>query len=453
MAFESLSEKFQKIFKDLTGKGRLKEEDVHEAMKEVKLALLEADINFKVVKKFVRVTEQRAIGEDILNSLTPAQMVIKIVNEELVRMMGGEPIRMELKPAGQVTVIMMAGLQGAGKTTTAAKMGGRFKSAGKKVLLAAGDVYRPAAIKQLEVNAARLGLDVCSLGTEATPVEIAKAAYDRARKESYGVLIIDTAGRLHIDEDMMRELSDIKEAIPVDYTVLTVDAMTGQDAVTVATEFSEKVGIDGLIITKLDGDTRGGAALSIRAVTGKPVYFAGMGEKLEDLQEFYPDRMASRILGMGDVLSLIEKAEATADLEEQKKVAEHFRKAQFTYDDFLTQMNQMRRMGGLGSIMSMLPGMKGINPDAIDQKQFDRIEAIILSMTPQERNNPKLMNPSRKRRIARGSGTDIAEVNRIVKQFEQMQKLMKQMKGMQKHGGLGRMFGGRTGMFRGSGLF
>ena len=251
----------------------------------------------------------------------------------------------------------------------------------------------------------------------------------------------------------MQELKDIKEAVPVDYTVLTVDAMTGQDAVTVATEFSEKVGVDGLIVTKLDGDTRGGAALSIRAVTGKPVYFAGMGEKLEDLQEFYPDRMASRILGMGDMLSLIEKAQATADLEEQKKISDHLRKAQFTYDDFLTQMNQMRRMGGLSSIMSMLPGMKGIDPDAIDQKQFDRIEAIILSMTPAERGNPKLMNPSRKRRIARGSGTDIAEVNRLVKQFEQMQKLMKQMKGMQKHGGLGRLFGGRTGPFRGSGLF
>ncbi|MBQ1424489.1 MAG: signal recognition particle protein, partial [Lachnospiraceae bacterium] len=422
MAFESLSEKFQKIFKDLTGKGRLKEEDVHAAMKEVKLALLEADVNFKVVKQFVKDTESRAIGEDILNSLTPAQMVIKIVNEELIRMMGGEPAVMNLKPAGQVTVIMMAGLQGAGKTTTAAKMGGRFKSAGKRVLLAAGDVYRPAAIKQLEVIAGQLGLDVFSMGSDVSPVEIARAAYEKARRESYGVLIIDTAGRLHVDETMMQELSDIKAAVPVDYTVLTVDAMTGQDAVTVATEFSEKVGIDGLIVTKLDGDTRGGAVLSIRSVTGKPVYFAGMGEKLSDLQEFYPDRMASRILGMGDILSLIEKAEETADLEQQKKTAEHLRKAQFTYEDFLVQMNQMRKMGGISSIMSMLPGMKGLDPDAIDQKQFDRIEAIILSMTPKERNNPKLMNPSRKRRIANGSGTDIAEVNRIVKQFEQMQK-------------------------------
>ncbi len=451
MAFESLSEKFQKIFRDLTGKGRLKEEDVHAAMKEVKLALLEADVNFKVVKQFVKDTEARAIGEDILNSLTPAQMVIKIVNEELIRMMGGEPVAMELKPAGQVTVIMMAGLQGAGKTTTAAKMGGKFKSAGKRVLLAAGDVYRPAAIKQLEVNAGQLGLDVFSMGSDVSPVEIAKAAYDKAKKESYGVLIIDTAGRLHVDEAMMQELADIKAAVPVDYTVLTVDAMTGQDAVTVATEFSEKVGIDGLIVTKLDGDTRGGAVLSIRSVTGKPVYFAGMGEKLSDLQEFYPERMASRILGMGDVLTLIEKAQESADLEQQKKTAEHLRKSQFTYEDFLVQMNQMRKMGGLSSIMSMLPGMKGIDPDAIDQKQFDRIEAIILSMTPKERNNPKLMNPSRKRRIANGSGTDIAEVNRIVKQFEQMQKLMKQMNGMRKHGNLGKLFGGN--MFRGSGLF
>ncbi|MBQ9421735.1 MAG: signal recognition particle protein [Lachnospiraceae bacterium] len=451
MAFESLSEKFQKIFRDLTGKGRLKEEDVHAAMKEVKLALLEADVNFKVVKQFVKDTEARAIGEDILNSLTPAQMVIKIVNEELIRMMGGEPVAMELKPAGQVTVIMMAGLQGAGKTTTAAKMGGKFKSAGKRVLLAAGDVYRPAAIKQLEVNAGQLGLDVFSMGSDVSPVEIAKAAYDKAKKESYGVLIIDTAGRLHVDEAMMQELADIKAAVPVDYTVLTVDAMTGQDAVTVATEFSEKVGIDGLIVTKLDGDTRGGAVLSIRSVTGRPVYFAGMGEKLSDLQEFYPERMASRILGMGDVLTLIEKAQESADLEQQKKTAEHLRKSQFTYEDFLIQMNQMRKMGGLSSIMSMLPGMKGIDPDAIDQKQFDRIEAIILSMTPKERNNPKLMNPSRKRRIANGSGTDIAEVNRIVKQFEQMQKLMKQMNGMRKHGNLGKLFGGN--MFRGSGLF
>ena len=451
MAFESLSDKLQNIFKNLRGKGRLSAEDVHDAMREVKLALLEADVNFKVVKKFVKETEQKAIGAEILNSLSPAQMVVKIVREQLVELMGGEPAELTLKPSNQVTVIMMAGLQGAGKTTTAAKLGGKFKSAGRRVLLAAGDIYRPAAIKQLQVNAEQLGLEVFSLGTEHSPVEIAKAAYQEAKDKSYSVLIIDTAGRLHIDEDMMKELSDIKEAVPVDYTMLTVDAMTGQDAVTVAEDFSEKVGVDGLIITKLDGDTRGGAALSIRAVTGKPVYYAGMGEKLSDLQEFYPDRMASRIIGMGDVLSLIEKAEQTADLEEQKKVSENLRKGQFTYDDFLIQMNQMKKMGGLSSIMSMLPGMKGFDADAVDQSQFDRIEAIILSMTKKERSNPKLMNPSRKRRIANGAGVDISEVNRLVKQFEQMQKLMKQMSGMRKHGGLGNLFG--KNLFRGGGIF
>lgn len=451
MAFESLSDKLQNIFKNLRGKGRLSAEDVHDAMREVKLALLEADVNFKVVKKFVKETEQKAIGAEILNSLSPAQMVVKIVREQLVELMGGEPAELTLKPSNQVTVIMMAGLQGAGKTTTAAKLGGKFKSAGRRVLLAAGDIYRPAAIKQLQVNAEQLGLEVFSLGTEHSPVEIAKAAYQETKDKSYSVLIIDTAGRLHIDEDMMKELSDIKEAVPVDYTMLTVDAMTGQDAVTVAEDFSEKVGVDGLIITKLDGDTRGGAALSIRAVTGKPVYYAGMGEKLSDLQEFYPDRMASRIIGMGDVLSLIEKAEQTADLEEQKKVSENLRKGQFTYDDFLIQMNQMKKMGGLSSIMSMLPGMKGFDADAVDQSQFDRIEAIILSMTKKERSNPKLMNPSRKRRIANGAGVDISEVNRLVKQFEQMQKLMKQMNGMRKHGGLGNLFG--KNLFRGGGIF
>ena len=365
--------------------------------------------------------------------------------------MGDSVAELKLKPAGQVNVIMMAGLQGAGKTTTAAKLGGKLKSAGRKVLLAAGDVYRPAAIKQLEVNAERLGLDVFSLGTDASPVEIAKKAYEKALKENYGVLIIDTAGRLHIDEGMMQELKDIKENVPVDYTLLTVDAMTGQDAVTVAEEFSEKVGIDGLIVTKLDGDTKGGAALSIRAVTGKPLYYAGMGEKLTDLQEFHPDRMASRIIGMGDIMSLIEKAEETADIEKQKQISEHMRKAQFTYDDFLHQMNQMKKMGGLSSIISMLPGMNGFDPDSIDQSQFGRIESIILSMTPAERANPKLMSPSRKRRIAAGSGNDISEVNRLVKQFEQMQKLMKQMNGMRKHGNLNNLFG--RNLFRGKGLF
>ncbi len=451
MAFESLSDKLQNIFKNLRGKGKLSEEDVHEAMKEVKLALLEADVNFKVVKQFVRDTESKAVGAEILNSLSPAQMVIKIVREQLVELMGGEPALLELKPTNQVTVIMMAGLQGAGKTTTAAKLGGKFKSAGRRVLLAAGDVYRPAAIKQLEVNAEQLGLEVFTLGSDVSPVEIARQAYDYAVRNSFSVLIIDTAGRLHVDEEMMKELQDIKANVNVDYTMLTVDAMTGQDAVSVAQDFSDKVGVDGLIVTKLDGDTRGGAVLSIKAVTGKPVYYAGMGEKLSDLQEFYPDRMASRIIGMGDVLSLIEKAEQTADIEEQKKVSENLRKGQFTYDDFLTQMNQMKKMGGLASIMSMLPGMKGFDASSIDQKQFDKIEAIILSMTKKERANPKLMSPSRKRRIANGAGVDIAEVNRMVKQFEQMQKLMKQMNGMRKHGNLGNLFG--KNMFRGGGMF
>lgn len=451
MAFESLTERFQNIFSNLRGKTKLTPEDVHAAMKEVKLALLEADVNFKVVKNFVKETESKAIGAEVFESLSPGQTVIRIVRDELIHLMGDTVTELNLKPAGQVTVIMMAGLQGAGKTTTAAKLGGKFKSAGKRVLLAAGDVYRPAAIKQLEVNAEKLGLDAFSLGSDADPVDIARKAYDKAVKESYGVLIIDTAGRLHIDEGMMQELHNIKEAVPVDYTLLTVDAMTGQDAVTVAEEFSEKVGVDGLIITKLDGDTKGGAALSIRAVTGKPLYFAGMGEKLSDLQEFHPDRMASRIIGMGDIMSLIERAEATADLEKQKQITEHMRKAQFTYDDFLIQMNQMKKMGGLSAIMSMLPGMKGFDPESIDQSQLSRVESIILSMTPAERANPKLMNPSRKRRIAAGSGTDIADVNRLVKQFEQMQKLMKQMNGMKKHGNIGNLFG--KNMFRGKGLF
>lgn len=451
MAFESLTEKLQNVFKNLRSKGRLTEEDVKTALKEVKMALLEADVNFRVVKQFVKSVEERAVGSDVLNGLNPGQMVIKIVNEEMVALMGSETTEIKMQPGKAITVIMMAGLQGAGKTTTAAKLGGKFKSAGKRVLLAAGDVYRPAAIKQLEVNAEKLGLDAFSLGTDADPVDIARKAYDKAVKESYGVLIIDTAGRLHIDEGMMQELHNIKEAVPVDYTLLTVDAMTGQDAVTVAEEFSEKVGVDGLIITKLDGDTKGGAALSIRAVTGKPLYFAGIGEKLSDLQEFHPDRMASRIIGMGDIMSLIEKAEETADLEKQKQITEHMRKAQFTYDDFLIQMNQMKKMGGLSAIMSMLPGMKGFDPESIDQSQFNRVESIILSMTPAERANPKLMNPSRKRRIAAGSGTDIADVNRLVKQFEQMQKLMKQMNGMKKHGNIGNLFG--KNMFRGKGLF
>ena len=451
MAFESLTERFQNIFNNLRGKAKLDAEDVHIAMKEVKLALLEADVNFKVVKDFVKETKAKAIGAEVFESLSPGQTVIRIVRDELIHLMGDTAAELELKPQNQVTVIMMAGLQGAGKTTTAAKLGGIYKSKGRRVLLAACDVYRPAAIDQLKTNGEKLGVEVFSMGTGVSPVEIAKSAYDKAVNDKYSILIIDTAGRLHIDENMMQELKDIKAAVNVDHTLLTVDAMTGQDAVTVAEEFSEKVGIDGLIVTKLDGDTKGGAALSIRAVTGKPIYFAGMGEKLTDLQVFYPDRMASRIIGMGDILSLIEKAEETVDLEKQKKVTEHLRKSQFTYDDFLTQMEQMKKMGGISGILSMLPGMKGFDADQIDQSQFTRIESMILSMTREERANPKLMSPSRKRRIAAGSGTDIADVNRMVKQFEQMQKFMKQMNGMKKHGNLNSLFG--RNLFRGKGLF
>ena len=440
MAFESLSEKLQAVFKSLRGKGKLTEADVKAALREVKLALLEADVNFKIVKKFIKDVEERAVGEEVMQSLTPAQQVIKIVNEELIALMGGEPVELKLGPADKVTVIMMAGLQGAGKTTTAAKLAGKLKQKGRRVLLAACDVYRPAAIKQLEVNAEKVGVDVFSMGDGASPVDIAEGALRKAQADRYNVLIIDTAGRLHVDEDMMKELSDIKDRIRVDCTLLTVDAMTGQDAVNVASSFSEKTGIDGIIITKLDGDTRGGAALSIRAVTGKPIYYAGMGEKLEDLQEFYPDRMASRILGMGDVLSLIEKVEQSVDLEKQKEMEKRLRNAEFTYDDFLEQMRQMEKMGGLSTLLSMMPGMGNINMDGFDDSRLKRIEAMILSMTKEERQNPKLMNPQRRQRIAKGSGNDIAEVNRTIKQFEQMQKMMKQMGGIMK--GKKRGFGG-----------
>lgn len=448
MAFESLSEKLQNIFKNLRGKGRLSEEDVKAALKEVKLALLEADVNFKVVKQFIKDCQERAVGEEVMNSLTPAQMVIKIVNEELVEMMGKDPVNIKLNPMPSVTTIMMAGLQGAGKTTTAAKLGARFKSAGRKVLLAACDIYRPAAIKQLEVNGEKLGLSVFSLGDKVSPPEIAKKAYEHAVQNGFSVLILDTAGRLHIDEDMMEELQEIKKAVKVDYSVLTVDAMTGQDAVNVAQTFSDKVGIDGIIITKLDGDTRGGAALSIRAVTGKPIYYAGMGEKLTDLQEFYPDRMAGRILGMGDILSLIEKAQQEVDEDKAREMEKRLRKAEFNYDDFLEQMRQMKKLGGLSSILGMIPGMSAMKNVDIDEKQMDRVEAIILSMTKAERQNPSLINPSRKQRIAKGSGTDISEVNRIVKQFEQMKKMMKQMgpmMGKKGKGGMGGMLGGLGG--------
>ena len=438
MAFESLSDKLQNVFKNLRGKGRLSEEDVKAALKEVKMALLEADVNFKVVKNFVKTVQERAIGADVMNGLNPGQMVIKIVNEELTNLMGSETTEIAYRPGQQITVIMMVGLQGAGKTTTTAKLAGHVKKKGKKPLLVACDVYRPAAITQLQINGEKQGVPVFSMGDKNMPADIAKASIEHAKKNGFNVVILDTAGRLHIDEGMMDELVEIKESVDVAQTLLVVDAMTGQDAVNVAGTFDEKIGIDGVVLTKLDGDTRGGAALSIRAVTGKPILFCGMGEKLDDLEQFYPDRMASRILGMGDVLSLIEKAEASIDEEKAKDLSRKMRKAEFDYNDYLDSMAQMKKMGGIGSVLGMMPGMiPGMNSaqvsqleGAIDDKKMAHIEAIILSMTPEERANPKLMNPSRKKRLARGAGVDIAEVNRFIKQFDQTKKMMKKMPGM-----------------------
>ncbi len=431
MAFESLSEKLQNVFKNLRSKGRLTEADVKAALKEVKMALLEADVNFKVVKQFISTVQERAVGKDVMTSLTPGQMVIKIVNEEMVSLMGSETKEISLKPANEVTVILMAGLQGAGKTTTTAKIAGKLKQKGRKPLLAACDVYRPAAIKQLQVNGEKQGIPVFSMGDKNDPVDIAKAAVEHARTHDFNVVILDTAGRLHIDETMMQELKNIKANVDVTQTILVVDAMTGQDAVNVAKTFNETVGVDGVILTKLDGDTRGGAALSIRAVTGKPILYVGMGEKLSDLEQFYPDRMASRILGMGDVLSLIEKAEASIDKDEARDLGRKLKKAEFGYDDFLKSMGQIKKMGNLTDILNMIPGMnsKALKNVDIDDSQTKRVEAIILSMTPQERANPDLMNPSRKNRIARGAGVDVSEVNKLVKQFEQMRKMMKQFSG------------------------
>ncbi len=442
MAFDSLSEKLQEVFKNLRSKGRLTETDVKAALKEVKMALLEADVNFKVVKQFVKAVENRAIGQDVMNGLNPGQMVIKIVNEEMVSLMGSETTEIQLQPGQAMTVIMMAGLQGAGKTTTTAKIAGKLKQKGKKPLLVACDVYRPAAIEQLKINGEKQGVEVFSMGDKNKPVDIAKAAIAHAKKNGFQVVILDTAGRLHVDEAMMQELIEIKEQVEVHQTLLVVDAMTGQDAVNVASNFDQQIGIDGVILTKLDGDTRGGAALSIRAVTGKPILFVGMGEKLSDLEQFYPDRMASRILGMGDVLTLIEKAQAEVDEEKAREMEKKFKKAEFDFNDYLDSMAQMRKMGGLTSILSMMPGMGGAQmqqiTDAIDEKKMARIEAIIYSMTPAERGNPALLNPSRKKRIARGAGVDISEVNRLVKQFEQARKMMKQMPNMMK-GRKGRM--------------
>ncbi|MEE3420659.1 MAG: signal recognition particle protein [Lachnospiraceae bacterium] len=446
MAFESLTEKLTNVFKKLRGKGKLSESDVREAMKEVKMALLEADVNYKVVKKFTRSVTEKAIGEDVMNGLNPGQMVIKIVHDELVDLMGSEMTEIPLKQSG-ITVIMMAGLQGAGKTTTAAKLAGKFRAKGKRPLLVAADVYRPAAIKQLEVNGSKVGVPVFSMGDKVSPVDIAKAAYAHAETNHNDVLLIDTAGRLQIDEKLMQELIDIKSAVSVDTTVLVVDAMTGQEAVNVSKTFNEEVGIDGVVLSKCDGDTRGGAALSIKAVTGKPILYVGMGEKLDDLELFYPDRMADRILGMGDVMSLIEKAQANIDAEAAADMEKKIRKASFDFNDYLSSMEQMNKMGGIEKVLSMMPGAASMGDisSAIDEGALKRTEAMILSMTPEERANPDILNVSRKNRIARGSGCDIAEVNRLVKQFGQARKMMKQMPGMMKKGrGMGN-FGKRGG--------
>ena len=449
MAFESLSDKLQNIFKNLRGKGRLTEEDVKAALKEVKIALLEADVNFKVVKDFVKKVNERAVGQDVMNSLTPGQMVIKIVNEELTNLMGSETTELKLLPDNQITVIMMMGLQGAGKTTTTAKIAGKLKAKGKRPLLVACDVYRPAAIEQLKINGEKQQVPVFSMGDKQKPLNIAKAAIEHAKKNNNNVVILDTAGRLHVDEDMMNELVEIRDNIELTQTVLVVDAMTGQDAANVAKEFNEKIGIDGIIVTKLDGDTRGGAALSIKAITGKPILYIGMGEKLSDLEQFHPDRMASRILGMGDVLSLIEKAEQSIDQDKAKEMEQRLKKAQFTFDDYLEYMGQIKNMGGLSSLLSMMPGVGGkITDDMLpDEKQLGKIEAIIYSMTKEERSNPDVINPSRKQRIAKGAGVDISQVNKLVKQFEQARKMMKSMpglmggKGKKKRGGFKMPFG------------
>ncbi len=439
MAFESLSDKLQNIFKGLKSKGKLTEDDIKASMKEVKIALLEADVNFKVVKNFIKDVTEKSMGEEVMTSLTPGQMVIKIVNEELTKLMGSETTELSLKTGNEISVIMMMGLQGAGKTTTASKLAGKLKAQGRKPLLVALDIYRPAAIEQLKVNGEKQDVPVFTMGDKHKPVDIAKASIEHALANNYNTVIFDTAGRLHIDDDMMNELVDIKETIEIDDAILVVDAMTGQDAVNVAKEFDEKIGIDGIIVTKLDGDTRGGAALSIKSITGKPILYVGMGEKLSDLEQFYPDRMASRILGMGDVLSLIEKAEQSIDEEKAKEMESRLKKAEFTYNDYLEYMGQINNMGGLSSMLKLMPGMGNkISDDMLpSEKQLTQVEAIIFSMTPEERDNPNLINPSRKKRIAAGAGVDVAQVNRLTKQFEQAKKMMKNMNGM---------MGGKKGM-------
>ena len=432
MAFESLSEKLQNVFKNLRNKGRLTEADVKAALKEVKMALLEADVNFKVVKQFIKSVQERAIGQDVLNSLTPGQMVIKIVNEEMVCLMGSETTEIPLKPSNEITIILMAGLQGAGKTTTCAKIAGKMKQKGRSPLLVAFRCLPPGGDQAASGQWRKQGVPVFAMGENQNPVNIAKAAVEHAVKNNMNVVILDTAGRLHVDEEMMAELQNIKAALDIDETILVVDAMTGQDAVNVAKSFDETVGLDGVILTKLDGDTRGGAALSIRAVIGKPILYVGMGEKLSDLEQFYPDRMASRILGMGDVLTLIEKAEAQIDEDKAREMTRKFKKAEFTYEDYLENMSQVKNMGNIQDLIAMIPGM-GSQLKNVDlsgsEAQMKRTESIILSMTPEERANPDLMNMSRKKRIAAGAGVPISEVNALVKQFEMMKKMMKQFSG------------------------
>ena len=448
MAFESLADKLQNTFKKLTDKGLLTEADVKSAMREVKLALLEADVNYKVVKDFVRRVEERAVGSEVMNSLTPGQQVIKIVNEELIASMGGEPTDIRLQPRNEITVFLMAGLQGSGKTTSSAKLAAQLrKKKDRNPLLVACDIYRPAAIDQLKRNGEKLNVPVFAPGTDFTVPDIARMAMKEAEEKHYNLVILDTAGRLHIDDSMMEELEELKAAVPVTQTILVVDAMTGQDAVNAATAFDEKLGVTGVMLTKLDGDARGGAALSIRSATGKPIKFIGTGEKLDMIEVFHPDRMASRILGMGDVLTLIEKAEQSFDEKKARETAERLLQNRFTLSDYLDQMNQLRGMGDLGDLAGMIPGMdpKALKGAKMDEKALSRQEAIILSMTQAERDNPSILNSSRKKRIAAGSGTQVVDINRLLKQYEGMQQMVKQLSGknmrkLQKK--MGRMGGG-----------
>ncbi|MEW8972799.1 MAG: signal recognition particle protein [Tissierellaceae bacterium] len=433
MVFESLSEKLQNALGKLKGKGKLSEKDVDLAMREVRLALLEADVNFKVVKDFIKNVKERAIGNEVMQSLTPGQQVIKIVNEELTKLMGDRETKINFA-SSPPTVILMCGLQGAGKTTTTGKLAFNLKKQNKRPLLVACDIYRPAAIKQLEVVGEKAGVPVFSMGNRHNPVDIAKAALEHGKKHGNDVIIVDTAGRLHIDEDLMQEIEDIHEAVNPNEVLLVLDAMTGQDAVNVASSFDERLGISGVVLTKLDGDARGGAALSIRAVTDKPIKFVGMGEKLDQLEPFHPDRMASRILGMGDVLSLIEKAQSSIDAEKALELEKKIRTAQFTFDDFLDQLEQMKNLGPLDQIMGMIPGMnsKALKGLDVNDRDILRIEAIIKSMTKKERETPEIIDSSRRKRIATGSGTSVQEVNKLLKQFKETKKMMKRLTDMEK---------------------